>query len=62
MSNTQLWYIVKRPTGTCEIVASREFEGEEKQEIVEKWGPFNSQGVAIARRVGLIRAGKCQPV
>ncbi|MCY7273232.1 MAG: DDE transposase family protein, partial [Phormidesmis sp. CAN_BIN44] len=28
----------------------------------EQWGPFESQGVAIARRVGLIRAGKCKPV
>ncbi|MEM6714570.1 MAG: hypothetical protein AAGD09_17225 [Cyanobacteria bacterium P01_F01_bin.56] len=30
--------------------------------LTEKWGPYASQGDAIARRVGLIRAGKCQPV
>jgi hypothetical protein len=29
---------------------------------MERWGPFDSQQEAIARRVGLIRAGKCQPV
>ncbi|HEY9630251.1 MAG TPA: DDE transposase family protein [Coleofasciculaceae cyanobacterium] len=28
----------------------------------ERWGPFASQGEAIARRVGLIRSGKCQPL
>jgi len=26
-----------------------------------KWGPFETQNQAIAKRVGLIRAGKCQP-
>ena len=26
-----------------------------------KWGPFKTQNQAIAKRVGLIRAGKCQP-
>ncbi|MBI4781483.1 MAG: hypothetical protein HY785_09155 [Oscillatoriophycideae cyanobacterium NC_groundwater_1537_Pr4_S-0.65um_50_18] len=28
----------------------------------DRWGPFASQGEAIARRVGLIRSGKCQPL
>ncbi len=62
MAEAQSWYIVKRPVGNCEIVASGEVEAGEKQGIVEQWGPFDSQGDAIARRVGLIRAGKCQPV
>ncbi len=26
-----------------------------------KWGPFKTQNQAIAKRIGLIRAGKCQP-
>jgi hypothetical protein len=25
------------------------------------WGPFSSREEAIAKRIGLIRAGKCQP-
>ncbi len=62
MDDTQNWYIVKRPTGNCEIVSSNEATGDENAEITEKWGPFDSQTEAIARRVGLIRAGKCQPV
>ncbi len=62
MAEAQSWYIVKRPAGNCEIVTSDELEGKDKQEIVERWGSFDSQGDAIAKRVGLIRAGKCQPV
>jgi hypothetical protein len=61
MNNAQLWHIVKRPAGNCEIVPSQEVT-EDNPEIVETWGPFTSEGEAIARRVGLIRSGKCQPV
>jgi hypothetical protein len=61
MNNTQTWYIVKRPAGNCEIVTSIKV-GDDNVEIIEQWGPFSSQEEAIARRVGLIRAGKCQPV
>jgi predicted transposase YbfD/YdcC len=60
MSNAQKWYIVKQNTGNCKIIPSDQV-GEDNSEIIEQWGPFNSQGEAIARRVGLIRAGKCQP-
>ena len=60
MSKTQNWYIVKQNTGNCKIIPSDQVE-EDNLEIIEQWGPFNSQGEAIARRVGLIRAGKCQP-
>lgn len=62
MSNLQTWYIIKRPAGNCEIIPSNEVIGDENPEVIEKWGPFDSQADAIARRVGLIRAGKCQPV
>ncbi|MEQ8467082.1 hypothetical protein [Coleofasciculus sp. E1-EBD-02] len=58
MSDTQHWYIVKQKNGQCEIVPSTQVEGEETS---ERWGPFASQQDAIARRIGLIRAGKCQP-
>lgn len=61
MDDTQKWYIVKRTTQPCEILPSTEVEGEKDPTIVERWGPFDSQQDAIARRVGLIRAGKCQP-
>ncbi len=61
MNETQTWYIVKSSAGNCEIVPSDQV-GDDNSEIIEQWGPFNSQGEAIARRVGLIRTGKCQPV
>jgi len=61
MDNTQTWYIVKRNEGQCEIVPSQQAEDKQALGVVERWGPFNSQQEAIARRVGLIRAGKCQP-
>lgn len=62
MNTTQSWYIVKRNAGNCEIVPNNQVVEDDNAEIIEKWGPFDSQGEAIARRVGLIRAGKCQPV
>ncbi|MBD2092762.1 DDE transposase family protein [Microcoleus sp. FACHB-1515] len=55
MSESQ-WYIVKQADGHCAIVPTP------PAEKAEKWGPFESQGEAIARRVGLIRSGKCLPV
>ncbi len=61
MESVQTWYIVKRHEGKCEIFPSEQVEGEQDSSVVERWGPFASQGEAIARRVGLIRAGKCQP-
>lgn len=50
------WYVVKRPEGHCDIAEVI------PSEDATHWGPFASQGDAIARRVGLIRSGKCQPV
>jgi hypothetical protein len=56
------WYIVKQPTGHCEIVQVDAEDLENKDPKPEQtWGPFDAEGEAIARRVGLIRAGKCQP-
>lgn len=60
MQNTQLWYIVKRSTSNCEIVPSN-LVRDDDPEIIEKWGTFASVEEAIAKRIGLIRAGKCQP-
>ncbi|MBF2018989.1 MAG: DDE transposase family protein [Hydrococcus sp. C42_A2020_068] len=73
MSNTTHWYIVKTQDGHCQIVAADNDAGnatalesvapnlDRVLDVREKWGPFPSQDEAIARRVGLIRAGKCQP-
>ncbi|QLE55131.1 transposase [Nostoc sp. TCL26-01] len=60
MNNTQTWHIVKQNSGHCEIVTSDQI-AESNVEIIEQWGPFDSHEEAIARRIGLIRAGKCQP-
>lgn len=56
--NVASWYIVKLPPGNCEIVAKESLT----TEAAAQWGPFSSKEEAIARRIGLIRAGKCQPV
>ncbi len=58
---TSQFYIVKQPPGHCEIIPSEQVEKKENPTLLEKWGPYNSQQEAIARRIGLIRAGKCQP-
>jgi len=59
MSETANWYVVKVAAENCQIVSSTELEA---LDASEKWGPYRTQGEAIAKRVGLIRAGKCQPV
>lgn len=61
MENTQNWYVVKRQTGHCEILPGAQVEDQEDPNIVEQWGPIKSQEEAIARRIGLIRSGKCKP-
>ena len=56
------WYIIKRANQHCEIISAQELASMSEDNILEKWGSFSSQGEAIAKRVGLIRAGKCQPL
>jgi hypothetical protein len=58
MTDSQSWYIVKLSSGNCEIFSTEPSATEAEQ----KWGPFLSKEEAIARRIGLIRSGKCQPV
>lgn len=53
------WYIVQENTGICQIIA---LENAKTPVNGQYWGPFAERGEAIARRVGLIRAGKCQPI
>lgn len=57
---SEQWFICKHDNGICEIVKSK--SNEDIPNAVETWGAFASQGEAIAKRVGLIRAGKCQPL
>jgi len=61
----QAWYIVKRDNGRCEVLPNApdtDSELDKNQATLQYWGPFESETAAIAHRVGLIRAGKCQPV
>ncbi len=60
MSETEQWFIIRQAGGECEIVEA--FNTDSILSASEKWGPFSSKSDAIARRVGLIRAGKCRPV
>ncbi|MGJ3250822.1 MAG: hypothetical protein ACFE0J_06790 [Elainellaceae cyanobacterium] len=68
MSQPTAWYIVKRDDDRCDIIpdytlppASTDSRNNSDQEP-QQWGPFSSHEDAIARRVGLIRSGKCQPM
>ncbi|WP_416670588.1 DDE transposase family protein [Egbenema bharatensis] len=69
-TNPASWYIIKRSDGHCDIVPGDSelanpdpsTSNTETIDSSEQWGPYDSQSEAIARRVGLIRAGKCQPV
>lgn len=63
MSEAQQWYVVKQAEGQCQIMTAQELKGLQTKATPsqEQWGPFSSEGEAIARRVGLIRSGKCKP-
>jgi hypothetical protein len=65
MTEAEGWYIVKQATGQCEVQPASQvgsLDVADRPTAPEQWGPFASQGEAISRRVGLIRAGKCKPV
>jgi chaperone required for assembly of F1-ATPase len=59
MSESQNWYVVKENSKTCQILTASELDTTSQ---AEKWGPYETEGEAIAKRVGLIRARKCQPM
>lgn len=58
-----VWYIVQQPGGTCDILSAEALQSSLATAKIapQTWGSFSAKGEAIARRVGLIRAGKCQP-
>ena len=62
--NDTTWYVVKQADGQCAIVPASQIENQESSDqasTLKRWGPYDSQQTAIAHRIGLIRAGKCQP-
>lgn len=59
-SSAEGWYIVKQEAEQCQIISAQALNALEGQSL-QRWGPFKTQSQAIAKRVGLIRAGKCQP-
>ena len=58
---TETWYIVKETDDKpCRILSAQALASQENTPVA-KWGPFEAKSQAIAKRVGLIRAGKCKP-
>jgi hypothetical protein len=63
MSETaQVWYILQTEAGHCSIVSTDQLPPPDAAAQQRQWGPFTSKSEALARRVGLIRSGKCKPV
>lgn len=58
MSDAKFWYVVKKEDETCSVDFDTEPAKTPKQ---QRWGPFKNEQEAIAKKIGLIRAGKCKP-
>jgi hypothetical protein len=58
MRKPMAWYIIKNSDASCAITDDLVLA----EAANEKWGPYPTRDEAIAKRIGLIRAGKCQPV
>ncbi len=56
------WYIVQGEAGNCEVLSAENVSRGQLQDRRPMWGPYATQDEAIARRVGLIRSGKCNPI
>ncbi|MEM8612559.1 MAG: hypothetical protein AAGF93_11110 [Cyanobacteria bacterium P01_H01_bin.105] len=59
VQKTNTWHVLQQTDGHCEIVDQTELSQIAEQS--QTWGPFVSKSEAIAKRVGLIRSGKCLP-
>ncbi|NJM56577.1 MAG: DDE transposase family protein [Synechococcales cyanobacterium RU_4_20] len=63
---SNLWYVVAEAEGHCRVLTAQQLashadlEDEEEMPTLECWGPFSSQGEAIAKCADLIRSGKCK--
>ena len=55
----QFWYIVQQQDKTCQVVCFSQEQTKTPEQA--QWGYFKSEQEAIAKKIGLIRAGKCQP-
>ncbi|MGB3137978.1 MAG: hypothetical protein WBG38_08495 [Nodosilinea sp.] len=55
------WYVVQGEGGSCQVLSAENVSRERLQAQRPIWGPYATQDEAIARRVGLIRSGKCEP-
>ena len=54
----QFWYVVQQENGTCQVSS---FANKQKTPKHKQWGAYDSEQEAIAKKIGLIRAGQCQP-
>lgn len=55
----QFWYVIKQADGTCQVSS---FDSKQPKTPRQKqWGAYASEPEAIAKKIGLIRAGQCQP-
>ena len=59
IQETESWHVVQQTGGHCEIFSQAELA--QVTDSPKTWGTFASRAEAIAKRVGLIRAGKCLP-
>ena len=60
----EFWYICQQQDGTCKIERDdsvRDLDDCQEKTPLQQWGAYTSEPEAIAKRIGLIRAGKCKP-
>jgi len=61
MKNHQhFWYVIQQRDQTCTIETFNFPQTKTPQE--KQWGFFSSEQEAIAKKIGLIRSGKCKPL
>ncbi|MGF1566525.1 MAG: hypothetical protein ACFCVD_00355 [Nodosilinea sp.] len=58
---TSGWYVIQTDEGRCEILPAEAVSPARREADPAIYGPYPTQEEAVARRVGLIRAGKCKP-
>lgn len=59
MNDPKYWYVIKQQDGTCRVTSFTSKQPKTPEQ--KQWGSYNSESEAIAKKIGLIRAGKCQP-
>ncbi len=58
----KFWYIVKQKDNTCKIVSfDTQQQTPQGSSQRSQWGSYSSEQEAIAKKIGLIRGGKCKP-